>query len=147
MKPIYRACIRLCLSILLFPVSFLHAIEEDSYPIENERLAKYYGGMGSRECHSFDKAWFVNEAGDQALVIGLHADYHKIRFLHFNPENIPDVVLKFIDLHYRDQENSGSWKMLPTNEKRQCMKRFLDTAERIPTRYFVTSQGFTLGQV
>jgi hypothetical protein len=145
MKPIYQACMRFCLSTLLLSAPLLHAIEEDSYPIENERLTKYYGGIGSQDCHSFNKAWFVNEAGDQALVIGLYTDYHKIRMLHFNPENIPDVVLKFIDLHYRKPKNSGHWELLSANEKRQCMEHFLNNAESIPSHYFITTQGFTLG--
>ena len=120
MKQIYQVRIHFCLWTLLFSAPLLQAVEEDSYPVENERLTKYYGGIGSRNCHSFNKAWFVNEKGDQALVIGLHAG-HKNRFLHFNPGNIPDVVLKFIDLHYRKQERSGYWKLLPLHEKRRCM--------------------------
>jgi hypothetical protein len=145
MTPICQVCIRVCLSILLFSVSILHAIEEDSYPIENERLTKYYGSIGSQDCNSFDIAWFVNNKKDQALVIWLHTDYHKIRSLHFNPGDIPDLVLKYIDLHYRNTENSGLWKPLPLLEKRRCMEHFLENAESIPSRYFVTVQGFTLG--
>ena len=62
--------------------------------------------------------------------------------LHFNPENIPNVVLKFIDLHYR---KSGHWELLPANKKRQCIEHFLKNAETIPSRYFITTPGFTLG--
>jgi hypothetical protein len=40
---------------------------------------------------------------------------------------------------------SGHWELLPTNEKRQCMEHFLNNAESIPSRYFITTQGFTLG--
>jgi hypothetical protein len=129
----------------LFLASVMHAMEEDGYPIENYRLDKFYGITGSEDCAAGDLAWFVDESGDQALVIGLHVDYHKIRFLHFNPENIPDVVLEFIDLHYRKPEHSGSWKLLAANEKRRCMEHFLDKAERIPSSYFVTIRGFALG--
>ena len=137
--------IGLGLLAFLFFAPFVQAIEEDGYPIENHRLKKYYGLIGSEDCGSGDQAWFVNETRNQALVIMLYTDYHRIQSLHFNPGNIPEIIFKAVALHKRESKYSGLWIPLPPVEKARCMEHFLEIAESIPSRYFITNKGFRLG--
>jgi hypothetical protein len=132
------------LAFLLF-APFVHAMEEDGYPIENERLAKYYGPIGSQDCSSGDQAWFLNETRAQALIIMLYTDYHRIQSLHFNPGNIPQIIYESVALHKRKSKNSGLWIQLPPDEKARCMEHFLEIAESIPSSYFMTNKGFRFG--
>jgi len=145
LRKIYTLFIRLCLLIFLFSTPLLHAIEEDGYPIENYRLNKYYGLIGSEDCSSGDLAWFVNETGDQALVIMLDTDYHRSRSLHFNPGNIPKIIFDSIALGKRKSKYSGAYIPLSPEEQTGCLEHFLKIADRIPSQYFITNKGFRLG--
>jgi len=130
---------------LLLSVPLLHAIEEDGYPIENYRLNKYYGPIEWEDCAAGDIAWFVNEVGDQALVIMLYTDYHRLYSWHFNPKDMPEIIFNSIGLPARKSKNSREWIPLTPEEKTACLKHFLDIADRIPSRYFITNKGFNLG--
>ena len=137
--------IKLCLPAFLFFTPFVPAMEEDGYPIENYRLNKYYGVIGSEDCASGDMAWFVNETGNQALIIMLYTDYHRIQSWHFNPEDMPDIIFNSIALPERKSKNSREWTPLSPEEKTSCLQHFLGIADRIPSRYFITNKGFRLG--
>jgi hypothetical protein len=104
---------------LLFFAPFAHALEEDRYPID--------------------------EKGDQALVILLSTDYHRVQSWHFNPENIPDIVFNSIGFPQRKSKNSRGWIAISPEEKTSCLKHFLEIADRVPSRYFLTNKGFKLG--
>jgi hypothetical protein len=63
---------------------------------------------------------------------------------HFNSENIPKIVFNSIDLHRRKSKYSGLYIPMSPEEKTGCLAHFLEIADRIPSRYFVTNKGFTL---
>ena len=136
---------RFCLAVLLFSASVLPAMEEDGYPIENYRLNKYYGPIEWEDCAAGDMAWFVNEAGDQALVMMLYTDYHRLYYWHFNPKDMPEVIFNSIGLPDRKSKNSPEWIPLTPEEKTGCLEHFLQIADRLPSRYFITNKGFRLG--
>jgi hypothetical protein len=137
--------IKLSLLAFLFFAPSVHGIEEDGYPIENYRLNKYYGFIGSGNCAAGDLAWFVNETKEQALVIMLYTDYHRVYSWHFNPKNIPKIIFNDIALHKSKSKYSGGLIPLLPEEKTACLEHFLEIADRIPYPYFITNKGFRLG--
>lgn len=135
----------LFLPALLLSASLLPAMEEDGYPIENYRLNKFFGPIRWKDCGAGDMAWFENETGDQALVIMLYTDYDRVYYWHFNPRDMPEIIFNSIGLPDKKSKNSREWIPLSPEEKTECLEHFLKTADRIPSRYFISNKGFRLG--
>ena len=142
MAQIYNLCIGFSLSVVLFLAPFSHAIEVDDYPIANEMLTSGYDDIGSQDCRSSGKAWFVNDSNNQALVISLYTDYHREKLIRFDPHGIPDIVFQSIDLYKR---KTNHYERISREEEPNCLQQFLEVAARIPSNYFITKKGFTLG--
>lgn len=137
-----RSTFYLLLGLILVAIPLsaptLDAVEVDDHPITNDMLAEAYDSTESQDCHTWSERWFVSDSSDQALAMRVVTDHHRLRMVHFEVGNIPDLVIKTIDL-YKHR------KPMPQNERPGCIQQLLETAQRIPSTHFITKKGLRLG--
>jgi hypothetical protein len=117
----------------------------DDYPITNEMFAKQIADNSSTYkktsglTQSLDKVWFGNDTIKQTLVFELYTDNHRLITYHFYNKELPDDLIKQIELHTTDGE------IATEKQKQKDFQGFLFQAEKINSVFFVSGNGFKLG--
>jgi hypothetical protein len=121
----------------------LKRFEVDGYPITNEML-ECDNKIGIREIKnkniiSLDKVWFTNDSLNQTIVFEMYTDGFRVAIFHFNNNDIPDALIKKIELHktYGDLASS--------TQKLENFKGFIPLAKKIKSTYFKSNKGVELG--
>ncbi|MGK2860357.1 MAG: hypothetical protein ACSLE0_00355 [Chitinophagaceae bacterium] len=116
----------------------------DDYPLTDEMLNDTTSDDSSfpkksGDIHSFDKAWFTNEALNQTLVFELYTDKHRLVTFHFINDDIPITLIDRMELH------TAEGKIVSLSQKEKNFRAFIKSAIPINRKYFETNKGFKLG--
>lgn len=113
----------------------LPKLEVDDYPISNKMLteAKY---LDTPILH-FDGVWFTYK--NQVLAFALYTDNFRYAIFHFEKDNIPDAMLKKIELM------TPEGKPADFALKRKIFSKLFQTINPLPHNFFRTNKGFVLG--
>jgi hypothetical protein len=116
----------------------------DDYPVSNEMFADKTSNNSSYkkqsgQTFSYDKKWFRNHTLKQILVFELYTDYHRLLIYKFLENDIPNDLIKRIELHL------DNGKLATDEQKLKDFDGFLKQATKINSTYFITYKGFRLG--
>ncbi|MGE0636260.1 MAG: hypothetical protein AB7G44_05950 [Bacteroidia bacterium] len=110
----------------------------DNYPITTNMLKNYPRELSVGNMFAFDKAWFVNDSINQALVVDLATDYHCHRLTHFYIDDVPENLI------------NEMWKItlpdsLPLKNILTNFQIMVKKGKPINRSYFTTNKGIQLG--
>jgi hypothetical protein len=117
---------------------------DDGFPVPDDYLRSFYKELNINEVYSFDKGWFKNKQLNAFLVIDLVTDLNRSAYYLFNSNFIDSTMLKYIELHIKTGVSTFDY-IRDENRYLQAFKMFVDSANEIDKKYFVSNKGIYLG--
>ena len=117
----------------------IQAFNVDDYPINNEMLKGNHGLKKSGVINSFDKVWFTNQDKNEVLVFELYTDYHRLITYHFDNNNVPEIIVKRMELHVEGGE------LATLVQKTKHFKGLIEQSIEINKNKFISEKGIFLG--
>jgi hypothetical protein len=115
----------------------------DDYPIKEEM----YGNMDhpklqNGRIYAYDQCWFTNDTLGETIAVGLGTDGWHMGVYHFINNDMPIDIVKEMNLDtLLDAESvPASFK-----SKQKAIPGFMKQAKRIGQKYFITDDGYKLG--